>query len=605
MTHANSSRFAFWRRQVVALVALASTVLAIGWVTADDQVARPSAAFFMPVDVPLVNVEVVVTDRKGVPIPGLTEADFEVLEDGEPVEVSHFFASLPPPEQPDGGGAVSTVPAVPHQELYLALYIDDLDTDARQRAAALAHLREFLDQPLPPNVKSMLVRFDGALHIESDFSDNTDQLLAALDKIRDYPSMSAARDEQALFRQMQAATTDQRGQIREEMDSSPGPIGGGDATVPRPPAFNEPDNRPDDHNFLPQIHAVARTQHLRSRASLEALEQFVGYLHGVPGRKAVLWVGGLDTRPGENLFLAYQELFPGDARRKGVNPMMEATQYDITLDLQELLEFANSQRVSFYTLSSLGSGLEQIASTETRGRDASRRSGFTDIWGEEDALDMMSESTGGRTLADNRNLDQQLAQVSTELGSYYSLGYTPPSPGDGEYHKITVNVRREGTRVRHRQGYRNTGERDRMTDRTLAAVTLGIADNPLGIALEAQPQEPRSEGTFLVPVMIRIPIGDLVLMPEADYHAAQISVFSVVRDDDGRLSDVHDRVYPIEIANDRLLSAVAQQAGFVLGMVLREGPHRIAISVRDNNSMLESTAYVDVVVGTDLEGQSG
>jgi hypothetical protein len=360
-----------------------------------------------------------------------------------------------------------------------------------------------------------------------------------------------------------------------------------------------------DHDFLPEIHALARNKHARSRASLEALEQFVGYLHGVPGRKAVLWVGGLDTRPGEDLFLAYEELFPGNARRQGVNPMMEATQYDITLELEELLHFANSQRISFYTVSSLGAGLEHISSTETRGRDASRMSGFTDIWGEEDALDMMSVSTGGRTLADNRNLDQQLGQVSNELRSYYSLGYTPPTPRDGEYHKITVNVRREGVQVRHREGYQYTGERDRMTDRTLAAATLGVTDNPLGIALEIQPQEPRDEGGFLVPVMIRIPIGDLVLMPEADYHAAQIAVYSVVRDDHGRLSDVHDRVYLIEIANDQLLSAVAQQAGFVLGMVLRKGPHRIAISVRDNNSMLESTAYVDLIVGTDREGQSG
>jgi hypothetical protein len=185
------------------------------------------------------------------------------------------------------------------------------------------------------------------------------------------------------------------------------------------------------------------------------------------------------------------------------------------------------------------------------------------------------------------------------------LAYSPPSRGDGKYHTITVNVRREGARVRHRQGYRHIGARDRMTERTLAAATLGVAENPLGIALEAQPQEPRSEGTFLVPVMIRIPIGDLVLMPEADHHAAQISLFSVVRDDDGHLSDVHDRTYPIEIANDQLLSAVAQRAGFVLGMVLREGPHRIAISIRDNNSMVESTTFIDVVVGPDHEGQSG
>jgi hypothetical protein len=358
-------------------------------------------------------------------------------------------------------------------------------------------------------------------------------------------------------------------------------------------------------NFLPQIHAVARANSLRARASLDALQRFVGYLNGVPGRKAVVWVGGLDTRPGEELFLAWEELFPNVVRRQGVQPMMEAQQYDLTLDLQELLEFANSERISFYTVSSLGAGLERISSTEDSGRDQSRTSAFTDVWGQEDALNMMSGLTGGRTLMDNRNLDQQLADVSAELASYYSLGYTPPSPGDGEYHTITVKVRRQDVRVRHRMGYRVTPARDPMTDRTLAAATLGIADNPLGIALDTQTQEARPEGGFLVPVELKIPLGDLVLMPEGDHHAANISVVSVVRDEHGRLSEVHEREYPIEIANDELLSAVSQQAGFVLGMVLREGPHRIAISVQDTNSMIESTAYVDVVVGDEPSGRSG
>jgi hypothetical protein len=261
--------------------------------------------------------------------------------------------------------------------------------------------------------------------------------------------------------------------------------------------------------------------------------------------------------------------------------------------------------VSFYTVSSLGAGLERISSTEGSGRDPSRRSAFTDIWGEEDALDIMSVSTGGRTLTDNMILDQQLTQVSAELGAYYSLGYTPPSPADDEYHTIVVNVLREDARVRHRQGYRTTGERDSMTDRILAAATLGFAENPLGITLEAQPQEARPEGTFLVPVMVEIPIGNLALLPQKDRHTARISVRSVVRDDHGRLSDVHDRAYPFEIANNQLVSAITQEARFVLGMVLREGPQRIAISVQDTNSMLESTAFVDVVVGTDHSGQTG
>jgi len=78
----------------------------------------------------------------------------------------------------------------------------------------------------------------------------------------------------------------------------------------------------------------------------------------------------------------------------------------------------------------------------------------------------------------------------------------------------------------------------------------------------------------------------------------------VVRDTKGRLSDVHGRQYPLEIANDQLLAAVQQKAGFMVGLVMREGPQRIAVSVRDDKSLVESTAYMEVVVGSDVEGPS-
>ena len=86
-TGSSPARSTRWGAGCIAIV---STVLAIGWTTADDQVDPSAATFFLPIDVPLVSIEVVVTDDTGAPIPGLTKADFEVLEDGEPMEVSHF-----------------------------------------------------------------------------------------------------------------------------------------------------------------------------------------------------------------------------------------------------------------------------------------------------------------------------------------------------------------------------------------------------------------------------------------------------------------------------------------------------------------------------------
>jgi hypothetical protein len=198
----------------------------------------------------------------------------------------------------------------------------------------------------------------------------------------------------------------------------------------------------------------------------------------------------------------------------------------------------------------------------------------------------MSGSTGGRTLRDNMSLDEQLGKVAAELGAYYSLGYTPPTPGDDTYHSISVTVKRDDAQVRHRQGYRNSGGRDSARDGVVAAATLGYTQNPLGITLEAEAQERRPDGSFTVPAVVEIPIGNLALLPQTNLHTAGISMLSLVRDDRGGLSEIHDREYPIEIANNQLVSAITQDARFVLAMVLPAGRQRIAVSVQDTNSSL-------------------
>src|SRR5690349_14078833 len=56
--------------------------------------------FYDSVEVNVVNVEVFVTDRGGQRVKGLTQSDFEVLEDGQPVEITNFYASEGAPAAP-------------------------------------------------------------------------------------------------------------------------------------------------------------------------------------------------------------------------------------------------------------------------------------------------------------------------------------------------------------------------------------------------------------------------------------------------------------------------------------------------------------------------
>ena len=85
-------------RHLLAALGLLASTAAIG------QVAPPVGAggFSEIVDVRVVNLEVAVTDRDGVPIRGLGAEHFELLVDGEPVPIEYFSEVL-------GGRAV--VPA--------------------------------------------------------------------------------------------------------------------------------------------------------------------------------------------------------------------------------------------------------------------------------------------------------------------------------------------------------------------------------------------------------------------------------------------------------------------------------------------------------------
>ena len=71
---------------VALLVPLLGICLAAG-----PAAAQPTDMFVDTVDVKVVEIDVVVTDRRGRPVGGLGREDFEVSVDGAPVEVANFY----------------------------------------------------------------------------------------------------------------------------------------------------------------------------------------------------------------------------------------------------------------------------------------------------------------------------------------------------------------------------------------------------------------------------------------------------------------------------------------------------------------------------------
>jgi VWFA-related protein len=100
-----------------------------------------------------------------------------------------------------------------------------------------------------------------------------------------------------------------------------------------------------------------------------------------------------------------------------------------------MMQAANRANVSFYPV------------------DPARLFSGTHTLRSNDALEMMVSITDGLRISETALFESGLRRIVDDLSNYYLLGYYSPAKADGQFHKITVRVKRPGVRVRARAGY--------------------------------------------------------------------------------------------------------------------------------------------------------
>jgi len=92
-----------------------------------------------------------------------------------------------------------------------------------------------------------------------------------------------------------------------------------------------------------------------------------------------------------------------------------------------------------------------------------------------DSVNSLAVDTGGFVVRNTNQFDKAIAQIADDAGNYYVLGYLPPSPADGKFHRIGVKVKRQGVSVRARRGY-TASPRPRPV---VTATTAAASDSPV------------------------------------------------------------------------------------------------------------------------------
>jgi VWFA-related protein len=546
--------------------------------------------FFESIDVQVVNVEVFVTDRAGKRVTGLTREDFEVLEDRQPIEVSNFYAVDAGKAQigsgpvAEGQGSLIDDPAPaeegtpPEQRLHLAIVLDDLTMTPQNRNRLIQSIQTSVLPRLRPEDRAMVALMTGgSVQITQGLTGDPAAIQTALEKAMEGASQGIARV----------------GQIRRLIGQIDGTgLGGG--------GQGEAINTAIAQETYHAIRAYSQERLMQSRASLSSLANFIESLSGLPGRKAVLYVSsGLSARPGQAIFDAWQNKFASVAATVGASSM-DGFREDLTKDIAALVEHANANRVTFYTLGATDevTGISaEFGSSGSFGRDLATLESIN----VGQSLEFLAGGTGGVAGIDLFKPSNMLDRMHQDFDSYYSIGYVPARRRDGKNRKIEVRIRgRNDLTVRHREGRRDQTNKERLTDRTLAALLLDPGANPLEVAIDFV-DEKKEKDHYKVEVLVKFPMGKLVLLPKERFHEGRVTVFVGARDERGRISPIQEIDVPIRVPNDQLLTALGQTAAYKATLLLRPQPHRVAVSVRDELGNVDSSLATDYTPGSQPE----
>ena len=561
-----------------------------------------SQVFEDTTEVQVANVEVFVTDKDGNPVTGLTAEDFGLTVGGDAIDIANFYAI-------EEGEALSTVTgsASPPEdrEFLLVFYIDNANMDPNGRKRVFNRLKKFLLANWRPDMRVMLATNERTVMVRQSVTEVPHLVFVALDEIEETQAagLQLQQEKREITRAIREINVDAASGFVAIKDPS-GDEGGG---TERELALNSA------RAVIPQMRSYAQQRLDRTLESLGVLRGFVNTVGGLPGRKALIYVGDeLALRPGDALFELFSRQIENISELANFSSMSESFRYDASPQFRELVNHANASQVTLHVLdatrpSVLGRDTQSASNVVWTPQVASLEEGTR-----RDSKLMLVQGTGGRANFGSTDFETVLEGMVSDFDNHYSLGYLVDSVPKAEDDKalpveVTLKEPRKDWEVRHRKTFQKRSTDDEMKQQVLSALILDSFENPMGAGLEVREQTSREDGNFEVPLLVKVPLGKLVLLPQGKQHRARVSLYVAVRDGRGRSSRVVKHQCPISIPNDEMLVALGRTAACGMKLAMRGGPHTVAVVVRDDVAGLESTlrAGVDVrlVEAAELEAE--
>jgi VWFA-related protein len=519
---------------------------------------QPSSGFREEVEVRVMDLDVVVTDAAGKPVPDLKREDFTVAIGGKRVPIDYFArvdaGTIHAPDlataSPDQvltayrQGDQAYVPR--HFLMYLE--VGHLAPEAKKRG--LEALRDLVTR-MGLNDKGRVVLFDRRSRELAEWTSSKETLLSALSKIEGEGSgmsrLNAERQALTAIDTVMARTAREQAIHRESV-----------------------------------ARRYAEEQNGEVRQMLQDVGSELTTLAPLAGKKTFLFVsGGFDFRPG-SIMAAYAS---------GQPTALSFTIRDVSGELDAIARRANAAEITFYTVDARG--LDPAGGSSASDNPLLARSGvsFLARQDSQEGMVVLARETGGIALLNSNDLQTGVARIYRDTSVYYSIGVTLSKLPASGHQSVRVDVNRPGVTVRTRRGYSASSEADRARDRIQAALRTNFSSTEIPLKLATEPAV-RKGNLYQFAISVTFPASGLAFATTGGARRALADVSIAAIDDSGRMSvpSRDETMFTLpEGANEG--NAALQYKTMVQ---TRKGNHRIVVSVRDRASGRTGTAKADV-----------
>jgi VWFA-related protein len=513
--------------------------------------AQQEGSFRENVNVRVMDVDVIVSDREGHPVPGLSRDDFRIRVDKKPVEIEYFAAvrsggvrepdlrTLSPDlvVNPDEKGKESRVPR------HFLLFVDEASLTPSRRRVAIEALRAFVGR-LDPTDEAILVAERSRPVTLTDWTSRREALLEAIDGI----SKNAVAGLRRAERERQA---------KQEIG---------------------------------MVFHGAREERARMYEE-EVYEETKKTLADMTGTLALL-----ADKPGKKIFLDISEGFelqPGSALLDFAGHSAGSSlsfRRDVTPELRRFIDRANALETTVFTIDARGIPGPAI---EPGNEAPLYATSLTARQDSQAGLAEMAEETGGEAILQTNDLEGALSAVYRDASSYYSLGVSLRNVTAADVHRVEVAVTRPGLIVRARKTYTVEGDEQRLEDRVRSTLLTSASYADLAASLKTG--VPARDGRFFeLPVEVEVPARDLTFLPDGGRVTARPVYYFVA------LSDRGEETPLSRTAQSFTLSAPEARSGrplvFKLQVKLRKGSYALVANILDPETGRMGTARANVRV---------